>query len=121
MGGVPGSVTFRSGDTEQTFTVTTVNDTVDDDDERIELSFGTPLPEAVTRGSFGATSIQIRDDDDPVVTVSFKESSYTVAEGGSVEVTVTLSADPERTVDIPLSAAGRADWRTRSTALCRRT
>ena len=106
-GGVPSSVTFGSGDTKQTFTVTTVNDTVDDDGERIELSFGTPLPEAVTRGSFGATSIQIRDDDDPVVTVSFEKSSYRVAEGGSVEVTVTLSADPERDVTVGISATGQ--------------
>ena len=105
--GVPARVVFNSGDTEQTFTVTTVNDTVDDDDERIELSFGTPLPEAVTRGSVDATSIQITDDDDPVVTVSFKESSYTVAEGGSVEVTVTLSADPERDVTVEIRASGQ--------------
>ena len=105
--GVPSSVTFRSGDTEQTFTVTTVNDTVDDDNERIDLSFGTPLPEAVTRGSFGATSISITDDDVPQVTVSFKESSYRVAEGESVEVTVTLSADPERDVTVGISATGQ--------------
>ena len=104
--GVPSSVTFNSGDTEQTFTVTTVNDTVDDDDERIDLAFGT-LPEAVTRGSVVATSIQITDDDDPQVTVSFKESSYTVAEGESVEVTVTLSADPKRDVTVEISATGQ--------------
>ena len=106
-GGVPSSVTFRSGDTEQMFTVTTVNDTVDDDDERIELSFGTPLPEAVTTGSFGATSIQITDDDAPEVTVSFEKSSYRVAEGESVEVTVTLSADPERDVTVEIRASGQ--------------
>ena len=105
--GVPARVVFNSGDTEQTFTVTTVNDTVDDDNERIELSFGTPLPEAVTRGSVGATSIQIRDDDDPVVTVSFQESSYRVAESESVDVTVTLSADPERDVTVGISASGQ--------------
>ena len=106
-GGVPSSVTFRSGDTEQMFTVTTVNDTVDDDDERIELSFGTPLPEAVTTGSFGATSIQITDDDAPEVTVSFEKSSYRVAEGESVEVTVTLTVDPKRDVTVEIRASGQ--------------
>ena len=106
-GGVPSSVTFRSGDTEQTFTVTTVNDTIDDDNERIDLSFGTPLPEAVTTGSFGEATIEITDDDDPQVTVSFKESSYRVTEGESVEVTVTLSADPERDVTVGISATGQ--------------
>ena len=105
-GGVPSSVTFRSGDTEQTFTVTTVNDTVDDDDERIELSFGT-LPDAVTASGATETTIEITDDDVPQVTVSFEESSYRVAEGGIVEVTVTLSADPERDVTVDISATGQ--------------
>ena len=44
-------------------------------------------------------------DDDPAVTVSFGQSSYTVDEGAAVDVTVTLSADPERTVVIPITAA----------------
>ncbi len=38
--GVPDSVVFNSGVTEQTFTVTAVNDTVNDDDEYIDLAFG---------------------------------------------------------------------------------
>ena len=106
-GGVPARVVFNSGDTEQTFTVTTVNDDVDDDDERIELSFGTPLPKAVTASGITETTIEIRDDDVPVVTVSFQESSYRVDEGESVEVTVTLSADPERDVTVGISATGQ--------------
>ena len=43
------------------------------------------------------------NDDDPAVTVMFGQSSYTVAEGATVDVTVTLSADPERTVVIPVT------------------
>ena len=44
------------------------------------------------------------------VTVSFGAAAYTAAEGGSVTVTVELSADPERSVTIPLTVAnqGRA-------------
>ena len=51
------------------------------------------------------------DDDDPFVEVQFAQNSYTVPEGGTQAVTVTLSADPERTVDIPLvaTAQGGAD------------
>ena len=37
------------------------------------------------------------------MTVSFGQANYTVAEGDPVTVTVTLSADPERTVVIPLT------------------
>ena len=39
----------------------------------------------------------------PAVTVKFGQASYTVPEGGTVEVTVTLDQDPERTVDIPIT------------------
>ena len=44
----------------------------------------------------------IRDDDDPEVEASFEVSRYEAPEGGSVPVTVLLSADPERLVTIPL-------------------
>ena len=37
------------------------------------------------------------------VTVSFGKATYTVAEGSSVTVTVSLSADPKRSVTIPIS------------------
>ena len=105
--GVPGSVTFNSGgDTEQTFTVTARPDDDNDDGESVKLTFGT-LPDAVTASGATETTIEITDDDNPVVTVSFQESSYTVAEGESVEVTVTLSADPERDVTVGISATGQ--------------
>ena len=47
----------------------------------------------------------------PEVTVSFEEASYSVAEGSSSDVTVMLSADPKRTVTIPITdiAQGGAD------------
>ncbi len=41
------------------------------------------------------------------VNVSFGDATYDVPEGGSVDVTVTLSGDPDQTVVIPLTAAGR--------------
>ena len=40
----------------------------------------------------------------PAVTVKFAAAMYSVDEGGSVDVTVTLSADPQRTVIIPITA-----------------
>ena len=58
------------------------------------------------------STVTITDDDVPSVTVSFGSAAYTVAESddsdttdvteNTVEVTVTLSADPERTVVIPI-------------------
>ena len=41
------------------------------------------------------------------VTVSFGQGTYRVDEGDMVDVTVTLSADPERTVEIPISTDKR--------------
>ena len=46
-------------------------------------------------------------DDDTAVTVQFGADAYTVSEGSTATITVTLSADPERTVTIPLVATGQ--------------
>ena len=101
--GVPASVVFNSGDTEKSFTFTATSDTVDDDGESIKLTFGSTLPTGVTEGSTNETVVSITDDDVPSVTVSFERGTYTVAEGASTTVKVTLSADPERTVTIPIT------------------
>ena len=105
--GVPASLTFDSGDTDQSFTFTAASDDVDDDDESVKLTFGTTLPAGVSAGSTDEATVSITDDDAPAVTVSFGSSTYTVDEGDDVTVKVTLSADPEREVTIPLSAAGQ--------------
>ena len=99
---VPTTVTFTSGETEQTFTFTAASDDVDDDDESVRLGFGATLPTGVNTGSTNETTISITDDDVPSVSVSFEQATYTVAEGSSVQVKVTLDADPERTVIIPI-------------------
>ena len=100
---LPESVTFDSGDTEKTFTFSATDDTVDDDDEEVLLGFGT-LPSDVSAGTVKETVVRITDDDLPAsLTVNFGADRYTVAEGSTVEVTVTLDEDPERTVVIPLA------------------
>ena len=104
--GVPESLTFASGETEQTFTFTAAADDVDDDGESVALSFGT-LPEGVSAGTTATATVNITDDDVPSVTVSFDAASYPVNEGESVTVTVTLDADPERDVTVPLTATNQ--------------
>ena len=42
-------------------------------------------------------------DNEPAVEVSFGQTTYTVAEGGTVTVAVTLDVDPERTVVVPIT------------------
>ena len=110
--GVPQNVTFDSGDTSKSFTFTAAHDTVDDDGELVNLSFGATLPDGVTAGTPATSAVTITDDDVPSVTVSFGSAAYTVAESddsdtpdvteNTVQVTLTLSADPERTAVIPI-------------------
>ena len=54
------------------------------------------------------------------LTVSFGEATYIVAEGGTQSVTVTLSADPERTVVIPITAIRPRTTHPQRTTPCRR-
>ncbi len=100
--GVPNSVTFDAGDTEETITFSATQDMVDDDGESVRLGFGR-LPAGVSAGTPSTSTVRITDDDDPSVTVSFSRAAYSVAEGDDVTVTVTLSADPERSVIIPIT------------------
>ena len=112
------SLTFNSGVTEQSFTFTATDDTVDDDGESVTLAFGT-LPARVSAGTNPDATVNITDDDDPAVTVSYEQSSYTVGEGSDVTIKVTLSADPERTVDIPITRTNQTAHPTPTTAPCR--
>ena len=105
---VPSSVTFTSGQTSAPFSFTAFDDTVDDDDESVKLGFGTMPDARVSGGVRDETTVSITDDDDPIVTVQFGQASYLLAEGETVNVTVTLNADPERTVTIPITATGQS-------------
>ena len=105
---VPASVTFNAGDTEQTIAFEALEDTDDDDDESVKLGFGTPLPPKVSLGARTETTLSIGDNDNPVVTVMFTTGAHTVAEGGTQQITVTVSADPERTMIIPITATPQA-------------
>ena len=104
------SVTFNSGETSQTFDFTAVQDDVDDDDESMKLAFGPNLPSRVTKGTPKETMVSIRQMTPELgsgVTVQFEADAYTVSEGNTATITVTLSADPKSTVIIPLDATGQ--------------
>ena len=106
--GVPVSmiVTFASGETEKSFPFNATQDSEDDDDESVIIGFNSSdpsWPSQVATGAPDTTTVRIGDDDDPDVEVNFKETMYAVDEGNTVEVMLTLSADPERTITIPLT------------------
>ncbi len=101
--GVPSSLTFGSGETRREFQFTATDDTENDDGEKVVLGFATPWPPSVSATE--ATSVTIRDDDDPLVAASFESASQQVAEGGAATVAVLLDRDPEREVTLYLDLA----------------
>ena len=108
--GVPGSVTFVSGQTLKSFTFEAIQDDADDDGESVVLAFGTSLPSRVTEGAPKAARVSINQMSRqlvPEVTVSFGQAAYTVAEGGMVTVAVDLSADPDRTITVLITATSQ--------------
>ena len=94
-------LTFTAGQTARSFTVLVTQDDIDDDDEGVRFSLG-DLPAWARAGAHSSTTLLIEDDDDPFVDIEFVEDAFTVNEGGTAFVRVRLSADPERTVTIPI-------------------
>ena len=101
---VPGSVTFKSGETQAYPIFDAVHDDIDEDDERVVLTFGTPLPHRVTVGNPGMIDITITDDvvDGSPIQVSFRNGRHEVDEGESADLTVVLSkaADADLTIQL---------------------
>ena len=85
-----------------TFTLTPTNDSLAEGDETIDVT-GTATGFTVTGAQVTLT------DDTPPVEVGFARASYTVAEGGTVTVTVELSAVPEREVEVALTHTAQDD------------
>ena len=106
--GVPASVTFNAGETSKSFEVTAEQDTDDEPDERLTLSLGL-LPHPYIPGTPREFVLTVVDDDHPIVAASFGTATASVVEGGSVEVTVTLTSEPEREVVLPIVATRGAN------------
>ena len=96
------TLTFAPGETEKKIRVTITDDEVDEEqeDETFTVTLSSPNNASLDVSS---STVTITDDDDPAVTASFGQASYSVSEGSTVEVTVTLSADPERAVTVLLT------------------
>ena len=96
------TLTIVKGATTSTgeVTITAVNDAVHTGDREVTVSgaasnkVGVANPEDAT--------LTITDDEVRPVTVGFGAATYSVAEGGTVDVTVTLDVAPEREVTIPI-------------------
>ena len=102
----PASLSFTADDwsTAQTVTVNVAQDE-DTMDETATVTHSVTSGDNSYNGAPAPSiTVNVTDDENRQVTVSYEPAMYTVAEGDMVTVTVTLNADPERTVVIPLTA-----------------
>ena len=104
--GVPDSVTFESVDTEKRFTLTAIDDDVDDDGESVKLTFG-DLPDRVTEGSVSTTTVSIIDNDTAGVTVT--PTALTIDEGATSTYTVVLDTEPTATTTVTVNDPSNTD------------
>ena len=116
---VPATVTIPANATTGTLTVRAEENTddvpgpVNMEARTLVLEFGT-LTGGIEAGppATATTTVNIADNDDPAVTVSFGAADYSGTEGGTVDVEVTLTlpsttpatTTPERDVVIPIAA-----------------
>ena len=108
--GVPATVTFESGETEQSFTVSATQDMVDDDGtgdgESVRVAFGT-LPADVGAGATNETTVAIIDDDGAGVAVS--PTRLSIGEGRSRTYTLVLASEPTANVTVTVTAPSGSD------------
>ena len=79
---VPRSVAFAATETQQTFTVTAVDDAVDDDAESVTLTLGALLPGGVSAGSPATATVTLTDNDTVTGAPSILSVSLTSDPGG---------------------------------------
>ena len=103
---VPTEVVFNAGETSKDVTVTVVDDSVDDDGERVELTFGM-LPAGVSEGATTRAVVQITDNDDKGILLS--PTSLVVTEGGRATYTVALDSEPTADVTVTITGHARTD------------
>ena len=106
--GVPDSLTFNATETSKSFTVEAVQDNLEDIGESVKLRFSSTLPAGVTSGTNHEATVSIANGiAQNSLAVNFEVSEYTLTEGDTRMVTVTLSAAPGSEVTIPLVPIGQ--------------
>ena len=97
-----GTATIQARVTTGTCAMATVSDTLDEEDETFTVTLSNPSSNAQLAADPTATGT-IVDDDPPVL--SFKQASYTAAEGGSaVEVELTLTSALPDNLSVTMTA-----------------
>ena len=79
---IPASVAFAANQTQRTFTLTAVDDAVDDDNETVTLTLGYLLPGGVSAGSPSTATVTLVDNDTVTGAPSILSLSLTSDPGG---------------------------------------
>ena len=100
------TVTFAINDTEQTISVTILDDVAAEGNETFTLSFSPgALPSGVTAGTPNSVTVTIVDDDVPVVSFMGADAVSVTEAAGTVELTVALSAALATPLTVPVMTA----------------
>jgi len=95
---ISGTLAFASGVTTQTFSVSILDDALDEDDEIVILTLANAVNATLTAPN--PATLTIVDDDDPPA-ASFSQATYSMGEGESTAViTITLSAPSGKMVTV---------------------
>ena len=107
----PAELTFTPSnwDTAQTVTVTASQDSGHDDEDGTVTHTAASTDAKYDGITVSDVSVNVTDDDDVPVTVSFEQDTYSVIEGNTIAVKVVLDADPERTVEVPITTTNQDD------------
>ena len=103
----PTRAVFGVSDIAKEITVTATDDNIDDDNETVTLTFGTPLPDGVSAGGTVSAVVAITDDDEAAVLLSV--DTLTVSEGGTGTVQVSLATQPSDAVSVVIAGFDGTD------------
>ena len=98
-----GSLTFSTGETEDSFKIK-ANADPDGEDETVVLGFGT-LPTDVTLGQPGSATVTLEDNGLVELKVSFGQTEYQIKEGQQADIEIKMSPAADRRVEVPLVVA----------------
>ena len=79
--GLPNSITVSAGNSSASFSLSIVDDALDDDGETLLVSFGS-LPRGIFEGTPATATIGIQDNDEPPPLVILWEATLTVGNHG---------------------------------------
>lgn len=103
-----GTLTFAAGDTSETFSIGTIEDTTVEANETVTLTLGNPS--VGTLGTQSTATLTISEDDFP--SVRFASSTYAAPEniGGVANISVILSAAAVQTVTVKYATSNGTAW-----------